>query len=144
MIQQQNSRINNAALNETLSSVHIGLANFTLTNNGAANYGLNAESEIVLNYPFTINQQPLLVNYYARTPLQAQYPAIYYYFPSVSNVHPQQYVLINTQQQQTPNENIQVNSVSAAANNLHRSNLPYGIVDRELFEKYNISFNDAL
>lgn len=150
LIQQQNSYGSAAtaaaaatALNETLSAVNIGFANCTLMNDRAVTNGLNVGTGIVLNYPYAINQ-PFLVNYYARTPIQAQYPAIYYYFPSLSNLYQSQYVLINTEHQHTPIASIQVNDSSSSSSCIDNVTPSQAPVNREVYEKYNISFNDAL
>lgn len=145
-IHQRNSRTTaSVALNDSLSAVNIEMANCTLVNAAASNYGLNVGSRIISNYPCYTIDQPLLVNYYAsRVPIQPQYPAIYYYFPSVSNLYQNQYVLINNEHQPFLNGNIQVSNLDTSADNMHSNDMAHGPVSREIYEKYNISFNDAL
>lgn len=121
------------------------MANCTLVNTAASNYGLNVGSRIISNYPCYTIDQPLLVNYYAsRVPIQPQYPAIYYYFPSVSNLYQNQYVLINNEHQPFRNGHIQVSNLNTSADDMHSNDLAHGPVIREIYEKYNISFNDTL
>lgn len=112
-------------------------------NYGVVNYGSGTGSGLVFNYPYIINQ-PLLVNYYTNAPNQPQYPTIYYYLPTQSNLYQNQYVLINSEQQQSANGSIRVNNVDTTSISMPPSALPREQVDRAMYERYNISYNDNL
>lgn len=141
LIHKRNTR---STISETnFSAGNIGLTNCTPMNYGVVNYGLNTGSGLVFNYPYIINQ-PLLVNYYTRAPDQPQYPTIYYYLPTQSNLYQNQYVLINSEQQQSANGSFQVNNVNTTSISMPPNALPRERVDRAMYERYNISYNDNL
>lgn len=141
LIQKQSTR---TTISETnFSAGNIGLANCTHMNYGVVNYGLDTGSGLVLNYPYIMNQ-PLLVNYYTKAPNQPQYPTFYYYLPALSNLYQNQYFLINSEQQQSANGSIQMNNVDTTSISMPPNVLPREQVDRAMYEKYNISYNDNL
>lgn len=141
-INQQNS-YSAGASNEFLSSVNVRTDNCTLTNARHVSQNLfHAGSGIIVNYPYTINQ-PLVLNCYAGMVIQpGGSPAFYYYLPMGSSFNQNQYVLVNTIHQLPSTSNIQVSGSNAMlGHSLSNTNEK---IDRQIFETYNISFDDSL
>lgn len=135
-VNQPNLQTSNAALN----SVNVQMANCTLIANQSMNLSnFGAESGTVLSYPCTINQ-PMFVNYCPGAIIQAQSSAVYYYLSPEANVYRNQFVYFNPA---PTNQQISIGNVQIPIQHsvLQNEFIP---MNRALFEKYNISFNDAL
>lgn len=136
--------------NEPLNSVNVQMANCSLITNQTSNRNnIGAGSRVVLNYPYAINQ-PLFVNYYPGAIVQAQSPAIYYFLPPELNVYRNQFVLVNpalataaaTVNRQVSFGNVQIPNQNSVVQNVGLNE--FMTVNRALYERYNISFNDTL
>ena len=137
--------------NETLNAINVQMANCSLIANQSMNVNnFDVGSGIVFNYPYAINQ-PLFVNYHPVATIQTQSPAVYYFLPTEPNVYQNQFLLVDpvtaaavAANRQVSIGNVQIPSQYSVIQNIGQNQILLMDVNRALYEKYNISFNDAL
>lgn len=128
------------------------MANCSLIVNQSMNVNnFDVGSGIVFNYPYAINQ-PLFVNCHPVATIQTQSPAVYYFLPTEPNVYQNQLLLVDPRtaaaamaaNRQVSIGDVQIPSQYSVIQNIGQNQILLMDVNRELYEKYNISFNDAL
>lgn len=94
-----------------------------------------AEPGIFLNYPYVMSHA-FLFNCY---PVTVAPPALYYYVPVQSQLNPNQYLSLSAIQRPSNS-----NTYLLHPTTMIESSFSNERIDRKLYEKYNISFNDTL
>lgn len=149
-VNQQQQQVQSSS--ETSNANYIQLENCPLIADQSMNVNsFDVEPGYTFNYPYATNQ-PIFVNYHPVATVLPQSPVVYYCFPTEPNVYPNQFIFVDpvtAVSEVEANRQVSVGSVEnpsqyAAIQNTDQNQFLVMDVHREIYERYNISYNDAL